>query len=124
MFKWALKDGRIVDNPCLGVERERISTKGFKPWTESEVDRYEAHWPIGSMARLALAVMLYTGARRGEKASVSSGEESLTTGKFRARLPAQSLPLVHPQRMQKHRAQIECSINHCINSMENLPKGM
>ena len=66
MFGWAMKEGRISDNPCLGVERERISTAGYKAWSENEVASYEAHWPIGTMARLAFSILLHTGARRSD----------------------------------------------------------
>ena len=33
-------------------------------------------------------------------------------------------PISSKQRMQKHKAQTECSRNRCINPMENLPKGI
>lgn len=37
-----------------------------------EVARYEAHHAIGTMARLALALMLYTGARRGDAVRIGA----------------------------------------------------
>jgi integrase len=55
--------GRVVDNPTLGVEREQIKTSGYKAWDEIEIASYEAAYGIGSKARLAVALMLYTGAR-------------------------------------------------------------
>jgi hypothetical protein len=34
---------------------------GFHPWTEDDVARYEARWPIGSKERVWVGVLLYTG---------------------------------------------------------------
>jgi site-specific recombinase XerD len=34
MFKWATKEGRVPDDPTLGVTRERIKTAGYKTWSE------------------------------------------------------------------------------------------
>jgi integrase len=66
MFKWAMKEGRVVDNPTLGVEREQIKTSGYKAWDEIEIASYEAAYGIGSKARLAMGLMLYTGARKSD----------------------------------------------------------
>jgi integrase len=30
MFKWAAKEGRIPDDPTLGVTREKVKTTGYK----------------------------------------------------------------------------------------------
>ena len=35
-------------------------------WTDAEIAEYEARHPIGSKARLALALLLYTGQRRSD----------------------------------------------------------
>ena len=66
MFKWAMKEGRVVDNPTLGVEREQIKSSGYKAWDEIEIASYEAAYGIGSKARSAMALMLYTGARKSD----------------------------------------------------------
>jgi integrase len=40
--------------------------KGFIAWTEEDVAKFEAKHPIETMARLALAIMLFTGVRRSD----------------------------------------------------------
>ena len=35
-------------------------------WTDSEIERYEDHWPLGTRERLALALLLYTGQKVGD----------------------------------------------------------
>ena len=66
MFKWALKEGRVPDDPTLGVTREKAKTSGYKTWSEEDIERLEAAHPIGSKARLAFALILYTALRRGD----------------------------------------------------------
>jgi integrase len=66
MFHWAWKEGRIPDDPTLGVTREKVKTTGYRTFSEAEIARFEAKHPIGSKARLAFALLLYTGQRRGD----------------------------------------------------------
>jgi integrase len=66
MFQWAWKEGRIPDDPTLGVTREKVKTTGYRTWSEAEIERFEAAHPIGSKGRLAFALLLYTGQRRGD----------------------------------------------------------
>src|SRR5262245_464179 len=70
MFKWAAKEGRIPDDPTLGVTREKVKTAGYKTWSEDHIARFEAKYAIGSKARLAFALLLYTGQRRGDVAKI------------------------------------------------------
>jgi integrase len=66
MFKWAMKEGRTPDDPTLGVTRDKVSSTGYQTWGETEIARYEATHAIGSKARLAFALLLYTGQRRSD----------------------------------------------------------
>jgi integrase len=78
MFRWALKEGRLPDDPTLGVTREEVKTTGFKTWSEEEIARFEAAHPIGGKARLAFALLLYTGQRRGD--IVNMGAQHIHNG--------------------------------------------
>ena len=55
MFRWALKEGRIPDDPTLGIARQKVKTAGYKTWSEDHIARFEARHPIGTKARLAFA---------------------------------------------------------------------
>jgi integrase len=66
MFKWAAKEGRIPDDPTLGVTREKVKTTGYKTWSEDHIARFETAHSVGSKARLAFALLLYTGQRRSD----------------------------------------------------------
>ena len=72
MFDWAVTEGRIPDDPTLGVKRAKAKTDGYKTWSETEIARFEARHPIGSKARLAFALLLYTGQRRGDVVRMGS----------------------------------------------------
>jgi integrase len=59
--------GMIASNPAIGVKRYRSKNKeGHHTWSEDEIAQFEAAHSIGSKARLALALALYTGQRRGD----------------------------------------------------------
>jgi integrase len=65
-FRWLARHGHITANPCDGLELAKARTKGFHTWTVEEVDRFRAHWPEGTRARLAADLLLFTGLRRGD----------------------------------------------------------
>jgi integrase len=78
MFRWAAKEGRIPDDPALGVTREKVKTTGYKTWSEDHIARLEAKHPIGTKARLAIALVLYTGLRRSDVVKI--GEPNIHNG--------------------------------------------
>jgi integrase len=66
MFQWAVSEGRVPENPTLGVTRAKVKSSGYKTWSENHVAHIEATHAIGTKARLAFALILYTGLRRGD----------------------------------------------------------
>src|SRR4029077_6212653 len=57
----------IETDPTQGVRLPRvIKSDGHHTWSEAEIEQYEAAHPIGTKARLALALALYTGQRRSD----------------------------------------------------------
>lgn len=48
--------------------RYRPQPDGHRAWTDDERARYEACWPLGSLARTAYACVLYSGPRRSDVA--------------------------------------------------------
>ncbi len=85
LFKWAVKSDFVSAdaNPAKGVEGFGHKTEGFHVWTDEEVARFEARWPIGTRERLALAIMLYTGLRRGDVVRV--GRQHIRNGRIELR---------------------------------------
>jgi integrase len=66
MMKHALAIGLRVDDPTAEVKAIHAKTAGFHSWSDAEIAQFEAYHPIGSRARLAMALLLYSGQRRGD----------------------------------------------------------
>jgi integrase len=81
MFGWAVEGGLMRMNPAREVRRLRYATSGFHTWTVDEVRQYEARHPIGTKARLALALLLFFGVRRQDV--VTLGRQLVKAGWLR-----------------------------------------
>ncbi len=67
VFKCALRYGYLESNPAANVEKLKSKNKdGFHAWTLDEIEQFETKYPIGTKARLAFAILLYTGQRRSD----------------------------------------------------------
>jgi integrase len=65
MLKVAVAAGKIRINPLADkVEAYKIGT--HHTWTDYELAQFEAKWPLGTRARLAYALLFYTGQRSGD----------------------------------------------------------
>ena len=92
MFSWAMDHDLVERNPALELKRIRYSSTGHHTWTSAEVEQFEQRHPVGSKARLALALLLWTGLRRSDVVRI--GKYHFTEGwlridlhKNRARTP-------------------------------------
>jgi integrase len=66
LMQFAVADGMRRDDPTIGVRGAKIRTGGFHSWSEEEIAAFEARHPIGTRARLALALLLYSAQRRSD----------------------------------------------------------
>jgi integrase len=68
LFSWAADpEVRLAEcNPCRDVKRIQTRSEGHHTWTVEEVFQFEDRHPVGSKARLAMALMLYTGVRASD----------------------------------------------------------
>ena len=66
MMKHAVEIGLRADNPTRDVRSIRVKSEGFHSWSDAEIAQFEKRHPVGSRARLALALLLYTGQRRSD----------------------------------------------------------
>lgn len=62
----AVNAGLRADDPTQGVRLPKPKAGEIHPWTEDEIAQFEAYHPVGDVARLALALLLYTAQRRGD----------------------------------------------------------
>jgi integrase len=92
VFKWGVAKGHAPFNPAREVSYFKSGSEGFHTWTPEEVQQFEEHHPMGSKARLALALLLYTGQRRSDiirfgKQHARGGKLTFTQYKGRNRKP-------------------------------------
>ncbi len=101
VFAAAIVRDLLSDNPALRVPYlPPKRPDGFHAWTVEEVAKFEARWPIGSVPRLALALLLFTGQRRSDVVQLGKQHERngwlhFTQTKNRTRKPVRlELPIV------------------------------
>jgi len=107
VFTWAIRkkgpDGKALLslNPAREVSYPRSNNPaGYHTWTLEEVRRFEERHPIGSKARLALSLLLFTGQRRSDvirlgRQHIHGGRIAFTQFKGRNRKPVRlTLPIL------------------------------
>ncbi|KPF84495.1 hypothetical protein IP70_15855 [alpha proteobacterium AAP38] len=93
LFTWAVNTERATRNPARDVPKLTLpNPDGHHTWTPSEIAKFEAHHPIGTQARLAMAILYYTGLRRSDavllgRQHISNGWIRITLQKNKARNP-------------------------------------
>jgi integrase len=99
-FAFAVDRKLMRRDPTDSVKSARPKTEGFQAWSDTDIAKFEAHWPSGSRQRLAMALLLYTGQRRSDV--VRFGRGMLWNGVLRFQqvkqgvgAPVMSIPL-HP----------------------------
>jgi integrase len=78
VFRLAMKWGFRTDNPVTLADRVKHNTKGYETWEEDDIDKFRAHWKIGTTQRLAFEILLNTGLRVSD--AVRLGPQHLRDG--------------------------------------------
>jgi integrase len=98
LFAWAVEAQHVAENPAAGVKARAPRTEGHHTWTVDEVRRFQKVHPVGTRARLALDILLYTGMRRAD--AVLFGRQHVRHGIIRFRAGKNNvdvtLPLLEP----------------------------
>jgi len=98
LMEFAVEIGLRKDDPTAGIVPAKAKIGKIHPWTEAEIARYEATHPIGSNARLALALLVYTGQRLSDV--IGMGPQHTRNGVLFVRQKktgAEVYPKVHPE---------------------------
>ena len=66
ILAYAVAQGIIDSNPATGIKKYRSQGDGYHSWSEGEIAQFEQRHPVGSKARLALALGLYTAQRKSD----------------------------------------------------------
>jgi integrase len=97
-FRWCLDRKLVRNDPTFGIKLKTPKSDGHHTWTEDEIAAFEVRHPIGSKARLALALGLYTAQRRGD--AVRIGRQHIRNGVLTVRQQKTGSTLaipVHPE---------------------------
>jgi integrase len=66
MMQHAVEIGMRAGDPTRDVKAIRRKSDGIHSWSEPEIAQFEARHAVGTKPRLAEALLLYTGQRRGD----------------------------------------------------------
>jgi hypothetical protein len=80
-FDYAIKLlGLLRPNPVDQADTISVPKGGFHTWTEDEIQQYRTHHALGTKARLALEIFLWTALRRGDASTF--GRSHLKDGRI------------------------------------------
>jgi integrase len=97
LMQFLVATGQRLDDPTAGIKLPKTRAGEIHSWSEAEISQYEARHPVGTPARLALALLLYTAQRRSDIVVV--GRQHLRDGALivRQRKTGRMLEIpVHP----------------------------
>jgi integrase len=98
LVRYAVDVGLRVGDPTLGIKMPKLAPGGHYSWSEEDIGAFERRHPIGTKARLALALLLYTGQRRAD--IIGLGRQHIRGGclDFRQQKTNRALVLpIHPE---------------------------
>lgn len=98
LLQFSIAEGFRADDPTQGVKPPRIKSDGIHTWTEAEIAQYEARHPVGTRARLAFALLLYTAQRRSDV--IGMGRQHVRSGTIAVRQQKTGTTLqipIHPK---------------------------
>jgi len=66
LMQFAVSVSLRKDDPTQSIKLPSVKTDGIYTWTEQDIEAYEGAHAIGTKARLAFALLLYTAQRRSD----------------------------------------------------------
>jgi integrase/recombinase XerD len=66
LMAFANASGMRKDDPTVGVKAIKVKSTGHMTWLEPQITMYRQHYPLGTMARLAIELLLNIAARRDD----------------------------------------------------------
>jgi integrase len=92
----------VAADPLVGLKLIKMKSKGHHTWTEEEIAQFEATHPLGSVARLAFALLLQTGHARADvvrmgRQHVRNGILSMRRQKTKVQFDIPILPILQAE---------------------------
>ena len=66
LCQFAVAAGLLAEDPTRDIKMKAPRSTGFHSWDETQIEQFEKRHEVGSKARLALGLLLYTAQRRGD----------------------------------------------------------
>jgi len=95
-MKHCTAHGLIKEDPTQGVRLPPVKSDGHHTWSDDEIAAYEGAHPVGTKARLAFALLLYTAQRRRDV--IRMGPQHVQNGELRVVQKKTRKPLILPIR--------------------------
>ncbi len=98
LMQFAVAEGFRAGDATDGLKAPSKKTAGFHTWTDAEIEQFENSHAVGSKARLALALLLYTAQRRSDV--VKMGRQHVRNGAIAVRQQKTGAALeipIHPE---------------------------
>ena len=83
LMQFAVYTERCATDPTQGIKIKAPKSDGIYTWSEQDIATFEAAHPIGSKARLAFALLIYTAQRRSDV--VRMGRQHIRDGALHVR---------------------------------------
>ena len=83
LMQYAVAADLCKIDPTQGLKLPKVKSKGIYTWNETEIATYELAWPIGSKARLAFMLLLFTAQRRSDV--IRMGRQHIRNGVLQVR---------------------------------------
>lgn len=80
LMQFAVATGLCPFDPTTDFKPAKVRAGTIHTWTEDEIALFEAAHPVASRARLAMALLLFTAARRGD--AVKLGHQHIRAGRL------------------------------------------
>jgi integrase len=102
--------GMRSDDPTRDIQAIRVKTTGYHSWSEDEIAQFEQRHPVGTTARLALALLLFTGQRRSDV--IRMGRQHIRDNVLQVRQSKTGVELMIPVHADLHTAITACAGAH------------
>ncbi|MCJ2184093.1 site-specific integrase [Novosphingobium sp. 1949] len=83
LMNFAISEEFRTDNPVLATRALKVRSAGFPDWSEEDIARFEATHEIGSKARVAFDLALFTAQRKADIRLM--GPSDIVRGKIKVR---------------------------------------
>ena len=94
LVRYAIDVGLRSNDPTIGIKMAKLAPGGLYSWNEDDIAAFEARHPVGTRARLALALLLYSGQRRNDV--LAFGWQHVRDGCLHLRQHKTGKPLIIP----------------------------